>query len=64
MMVERTRMFLAGIAAGLLISVFYLRGTTEADLLNQLRDGATLLVLGCVGLSVWQLRSARSVQGS
>lgn len=54
---ERIRAALAGVAAGLMIAVFYLRGSAvDSDLLNELRDGALFLVLVSVGLSVWQNR--------
>jgi hypothetical protein len=59
MNIERARTLLTGTAAGLMISVYYLRGSTAPDFLNELRDGALLLVLVCVGLSVLQQRSAR-----
>ena len=61
MIIERIRMLLAGMGAGLLIAVFHLRGTRgSTDSLDQLRDGALVVVLVCVGLSIWQVRTAAS----
>jgi hypothetical protein len=55
---ERIRVALAGVAAGLMIAVFYLHGSAvDSDQLNELRDGALLLLLVSVGLSVWQNRT-------
>ena len=54
---DHLRTILAGVAAGLLIAVFYLRGSGVAEVvLNELRDGALLLMLVSFGLSVWQSR--------
>lgn len=55
---ERIRVALAGVGGGLMIAVFYLhRSAVDSDLLNELRDGALLLLLVSVGLSVWQNRT-------
>ncbi|RYD66270.1 MAG: hypothetical protein EOP58_05785 [Sphingomonadales bacterium] len=51
------RNLIHGVAAGLVIAVLYLRGSGIAnDSLNELRDGAILLILASFGLSVWKSR--------
>jgi hypothetical protein len=56
---DRIRIILASVAAGLMIAVFYLRGSgVDEDLLKELRDGAILLILVSFGLAVWQSRVA------
>ncbi|GAA4009000.1 hypothetical protein GCM10022280_02260 [Sphingomonas swuensis] len=57
---DRIRVALAGVAVGLMIAVFYLRGLrTDGDLLDELRDGALLFVVISLGLSLWQSRKAK-----
>ena len=61
MTIERIKTLLAGMGAGLLIAVFHLRGTgLGIDTLDHLRDGALVIVLVCIGLSFWQMKSAAS----
>ncbi len=56
---ETLRITLVGVAAGLLIAVFSLRGSGVAGtLLKELSDGAILLMIVSLGLSVWQSRVA------
>ena len=46
---------LVGLAGGIMVSVLYLRGEQGvADRLNELRDGAMLLVVVGLGLRLWQ----------
>jgi hypothetical protein len=62
---DRLQTTLAGVAAGLLIAVFYLRGSGVAgDLLKELSDGAILLMLVSFGLSFWQSRVASKQGGA
>ena len=61
--IERIRMFLLGMGAGLMIAVFYLRGTSlSTDTLWELRDGASLLLLVSMGLLFWPVKSAATPQ--
>jgi formate-dependent nitrite reductase membrane component NrfD len=60
---DRVRVGLLGIAAGLMIAVFYLRNQSVAsDALDHLRDGALLLLAASVILSVLQLSRQRTAR--
>jgi hypothetical protein len=57
---ERLANCLLGVAAGLMLSVFYLRSElVVADRLDVLRDSALLLMVVSSGLSFWHARAAR-----
>jgi len=55
---ERTQLGLAGIGTGIMIAVLYLRHSTlSVDALDQLRDGAILLIGVTIVIGFFQGRS-------
>jgi hypothetical protein len=59
------RNILCGVAGGVMLSVFYLRGITGAkDALDELRDGAALIVIVCLTLSAIEWWLGRRVVAS
>ena len=54
------RVGLCGVGAGIMLSVFYLRGIAGAkDALDELRDGAGLIIILCLALSALEWRVSR-----
>ena len=54
------RTALAGIAGGMMVAVFSLRGGPGLnDALDDLRDGAMLLVMLCIALSLLEFRFSK-----
>jgi hypothetical protein len=59
-MLRDARNCLSGAALGLLIPVFYLRSISSVrDALDELRDGALLILAVCVALSMVEWRLSR-----
>jgi hypothetical protein len=62
---DRIRTWLIGVAAGLLFAVLDFRGTAvSAQSLDELRDGALLLLVASVVLSIWHARAASKQRAS